>query len=399
LLFQTLDNKHKCIGVYYDGNLYFNSELPEGISETWSYASFLADREIRYGNLQCGGKSLSDVCPEHLKDSWERVNNKLKAFLRSIHISKISMDDNCFYDMVPEKFLLEFCEIKTKITKHVFQNFLPPKNLRFLTLLSRVVEDISQQKLNIDIGGFKPHLAEHKARQWKKKIQNISPYIKYDIFGTKTGRLTTKKHSFPILTFPKKYRSILKPNNDIYVELDYNGAELRTLLALSDKSQPIMDIHEWNRRHLSDNKIMSRQEVKNSIFAWLYNSKKHPNETALRKMFDKDKVLSEYWDGEVVKTCFNREIPAGRHHALNYIIQSTCADLILQKMIKIYDILDGKKSNIAFCVHDSIVIDLHADDKHLMKDIIDEFANTRFGKFKTSVKTGKDFGNLRELIS
>ena len=51
MLFQTLDNKHKCIGVYYDGNLYFNSELPEGISETWSYASFLADREIRYGNF------------------------------------------------------------------------------------------------------------------------------------------------------------------------------------------------------------------------------------------------------------------------------------------------------------------------------------------------------------
>ena len=46
---------------------------------------------------------------------------------------------------------------------------------------------------------------------------------------------------------------------------------------------------------------------------------------------------------------------------------------ILQKMIKIYDILDGKKSTVAFCIHDSIVIDLHADDKHLMKEIIDEF--------------------------
>ena len=231
-----------------------------------------------------------------------------------------------------------------------------------------------------------------------KKIDNISPYIKFDIFGTKTGRLTTKKRSFPILTFPKKYRSIIKPNNDLFVELDYNGAELRTLIALSDKNQPSMDIHEWNRRYLSDDKVLSRQEIKNSIFAWLYSSKKHPNEDILRKMFDKDKVLNDYWDGEMVKTCFNREIPADEHHALNYIIQSTCADLILQKMIKIYDILKDKKSNIAFCVHDSVVIDLHADDKHLMKDIIEEFSNTRFGKFKTSVKTGKDFGNLKELF-
>ncbi len=399
MLFQTLDNKNKCVGIYYDGNLYFNDELPEGISETWSYASFLRDREVRYGYLQCGGKSLDDVCPAHIKEDWQKINNKLKSFVRSINLSRVSLDENCFYDIVPEKFLLEFCEMKSKITKHVFANYLPPKNLRFLTLLTKVVEDISQQKLRIDMKGFKPFLAEYKARQWRKKIQNTPPYIKYDIFGTKTGRLTTKKYGFPILTFPKKYRSILKPNNHLFVELDYNGAELRTLLALSDKEQPLIDVHEWNRVHLSGNKALSRQEIKNSIFAWLYNSKKHTNEEDLKKMYDKDKVLSEYWDGETVKTCFNREIPADKHHALNYIIQSTCADLILQKMIKIYDILDGKKSKIAFCVHDSIVIDLHTDDKNLMKDIIDEFSNTRFGKFKTSVKVGEDFGSLKELMA
>ena len=44
------------------------------------------------------------------------------------------------------------------------------------------------------------------------------------------------------------------------------------------------------------------------------------------------------------------------------------------------------------------LVDLHVEDKHLMKDIINEFLNTRFGKFKTSVKTGKDFGNLEELV-
>jgi len=397
VLFQTLDSKQKCVGVYYDGNLYFDHEIPEEFNHTWSYSSHFKDREIRCGYLQCGGQSLDSVCPPNVKDDWEEINNKLKAFMRSIHLSKVSLDDNCFYDLVPEKFLLKYCEIKNRITKHVFENFLPPKNLRFLTLLTRATGDISQQKLNIDIDEFKPFLAEYKARQWRKKIKNISPYIKYDIFGTRTGRLTTKKHSFPILTFPKKYRSIIKPNNDLFVELDYNGAELRTLLALSDKNQPTIDIHEWNRRFLSGNKILSRQEVKNSIFAWLYNSKKHPNETTLRAMYNKDKVLNDYWDGETVKTCFNREIPADKHHALNYIIQSTCADLILQKMIKIYDILEGKKSNIAFCVHDSIVIDLHAEDKHLMKDIINEFSNPRFGKFKTSIKTGKHFGDLKEL--
>ena len=72
---------------------------------------------------------------------------------------------------------------------------------------------------------------------------------------------------------------------------------------------------------------------------------------------------------------------------------------ILQKMIKIYDILEGKRSYISFCVHDSIVIDLHKDDKYFMKDIMDEFSNTRFGKFKSNIKTGKNFGELKELFS
>ena len=136
MFFQTLDNKKKCIGVYCDGNLYFDGKLPEGISKTWSYASYLSDREIGYGHLQCGGKDLDSVCPPDIKDKWDKVNNKLKAFMRSICFSKVSLDDNCFFDMVPEKFLLEYCEIRNRITKHAFEKFLPPKNLRFLTLLT-----------------------------------------------------------------------------------------------------------------------------------------------------------------------------------------------------------------------------------------------------------------------
>ena len=44
MLFQTLDDKNECVGIYYDGDLYFNDELPEGISETWAYAPFLSNR-------------------------------------------------------------------------------------------------------------------------------------------------------------------------------------------------------------------------------------------------------------------------------------------------------------------------------------------------------------------
>ena len=79
---------------------------------------------------------------------------------------------------------------------------------------------------------------EFIVRNFLKKIKKTEPYIKYNIFGTKTGRLTTKPNSFPILTLKKEYRSILKPNNDLFVELDYNAAELRVLLTLMNVEQP-----------------------------------------------------------------------------------------------------------------------------------------------------------------
>ncbi len=66
------------------------------------------------------------------------------------------------------------------------------------------------------------------------------------MWGTKTGRMTTRKHYFPILTLDSDYRSIIKPTNDYFVELDYNAAELRVLLGLSGKEQPIEDLHTWN---------------------------------------------------------------------------------------------------------------------------------------------------------
>ena len=81
------------------------------------------------------------------------------------------------------------------------------------------------------------------------------------MFGTVTGRLTTHKGSFPILTLKKEYRQIVKPTKDLFISLDYNGAEVRTLLELSGEPQPETDIHEWNAKNIFDEKLES--EVQN----------------------------------------------------------------------------------------------------------------------------------------
>jgi hypothetical protein len=393
MIFQSLDDKGKCVGIYHDGNLSFEPEFNK-LTKTWGYASFLRDYPIEYASLYCNGKSIDQVCPDELRQEWEKASNKLRSFLISFQEAKVDLNDNCFFDLVPKKSLLELCEIKNKITKYVFANFPRPKNYEFFHDLMQLTGEMSHSELNIDTSVLKNRMAEFKVRQFVKKIGNSQPRIKYNIFGTRTGRLTTKKNSFPILTLDKNYRKILKPNNDWFVELDYNAAELRVLLGLLGKEQPRGDLHEWNVENVY-NGTVTREEAKKRIFAWLYN----PNfkDKLSSSIYNRGKVVKKYYDGEQVKTHFGREISADDYHALNYIIQSTTSDMILRKAIKVDKLLKGRKTNIAFMVHDSIVLDMTQEDECIIKDIFDTFANTEFGRFDTSAKAGKNFGELNKL--
>ena len=181
------------------------------------------------------------------------------------------------------------------------------------------------------------------------------------------------------MTMDKAYRKVLRPKNDCFVELDFNAAELRTLLALSGLEQPQEDLHEWNIKNIFRGKG-TREEAKKRVFAWLYNPE--AKDYLLEQTYDRKSVVKKYFTGEHVTTFFERTIPSDHHHALNYIIQSTTSDLLLKQMLKIDKILKGNKSFIAFPMHDSLVIDFAAADQHLIKEIYTCFGNTELGHLR-----------------
>ena len=221
--FQVLDIKDQCVGLYIDGELHYKN-VPAGFHRTWNYANFLKDLDIEYASLYCGGKTLDEVCPDSLRDNWEPTYEKLKAFYRALTEARVDLNENCFYDLVPENFIKDFCEIKDKITTYVFDKYEKPKNYDFLIDLQEIISDIKVKPLNLNFSNFK---LKHK--NWHYKLTKSRPYVDYNMFGTKTGRLTTKKLSFPILTMPKEYRNIIEPTNNWFLELDFNSAEIRTL--------------------------------------------------------------------------------------------------------------------------------------------------------------------------
>ena len=391
MLFQALDDKKYCAGVYQDGELYYD-DLPNNLTRTWGYAEFLENRDIQYAKLYCGGKTLQEVCPESLKPRWEAANNKLKAFYRSFRTARVSLNENCFYDLVPERYLLEWCYVKDMICDHVFQTFDKPDNYGYLASLSRAMTEIGNQRLNIDKGNLLIHKSKHL--KFGKSLNSIPPYCRFNMWGTKTGRLTTTKASFPILTLDKELRRVLRPTNDYFVELDFNAAELRTLLSLQGREQPKGDLHEWNIKNVFQGKV-TRDEAKKRIFAWLYNPESHDD--LCEFAYDRTSVLKKHFTQGQVRTVFDKTIPSENRTALNYIIQSTCAENVLRQMIKVSNYMRGCKSYVAFPIHDSIVLDFSIEDRERLGEIIDIFSTTDLGKFKVNLSVGKDFGNLKKL--
>ena len=393
MLFQTFDDKEKCATLYAKERLYFDKH-PSKLTKTWSYSEFLIDKNIEYAQLYCRGQKLDQICPDYLRKEWERVNNKLKAFYRSVAEAELDLNEHCFYDMVPRKFLTDYAEVKNKICKYIFETYEKPQDYDYILNLTKVLVEIKNKKLNIDLKGLNKEIHKFKVRQFVKKVKRTSPYIKYDSFKTKTGRLVTRPNSFPILTMDKSYRKILKPNNDWFLEFDYNAAELRVMLGLLEKEQPKEDLHEWNLKNVY-NGAGTREGAKKRVFAWLYNPES--KDTLSNKAYDRSKILDKHWNGASVKTCFDREIEADEFHALNYIIQSTAADLFLQQMIKVWEGLKGKKSYIAFCMHDSLIIDFSEEDQYLLNELKEKFENTQFGKFKVTTSAGKNYGDMKIL--
>lgn len=142
-------------------------------------------------------------------------------------------------------------------------------------------------------------------------------------------------------------------------------------------------------------RIDDRENAKKKAFQWLYG-KTSANKT-LEEVYDKEKIKKDWFHHDFVRTPFGRAIECDEDHAINYVIQSTTADVVYENTSKINELLENRKTYVAFIIHDCIVLDMSKKDLDLIDDLVDTFSSTRFGDFKSSIKAGKTLGNLKEI--
>jgi len=391
MIFQAIDDKTECIGVYADGKLHFDN-FPSNLTKTWKYTGSIKDENVEYAWLYSNGGGLADNCSEELRNDLSRVQKKMAAFYKSFKIAKIDLNEHCIFDLVPHDFLLDFCEVKNRITEHIFENFEKPENYDHLARVQKLIHKIKYQKLNLSTDNCRALFTSTSNRMKAKDLLSKYQYryIDYNLFGTVTGRLTTNRDSFPILTMKKELRQLVKPTNDLFVSLDYNGAEVRMLLELCGNQQPKEDIHAWNIVNVFEDETLSRDLAKIDFFAWLYNPE---SDAITSNIYDREKVLDKYYDNGYISTPYGRKIKVEKRKALNYLIQSATSDKVLDRAVSIDKMLEGRKSFISHIVHDEIVIDYHDEDRSMIDSIKEMFEQN----WLANITAGKDYYNLSEL--
>jgi hypothetical protein len=362
---------------------------------TWDYSTHLSSEgQYEIARIYAGGQTLTEVCPPELATQWQAIKDHVRACLKSFHTAQLSLHENCFYDVVPQYFLYQYLEAKNKITQHVLDSHERPANYIQLQNLLELTDDIHSRELSINMEPIAHLLSSVRGQNFHRTVQSVRPVCEYNPWGTITGRLSTQPKSFPILTMNKEFRPCIEPKNDWLLELDFNAAELRTLLALSGEPQPQNDIHDWNVKNIFDSQL-TREEAKVKTFAWLYSSKENKD---LERLYNKDYVRNKYWDGFKITKDYGRIIEnVDEHHALNYIVQSTTIDMVHEQAYKVYELLKGRKSQIAFLIHDAVYVDLAEEDRYEILNLLDTFRQTRYDRFKVNVSVGRNLGAMKEL--
>ena len=371
-ILQTLDIEENCFGIYWKNKFIFD-DLQEAIRESnfaWKHSGLFEDCKFTYLSLFLRGQDISSYSdnPAMLQACGDLLEAQKKAALAA----KIDFSQMCFFDILPDHLMDKWFSLRDSAMKNILKKVEKPSDYDILHKIHVLTSSISRQKI---------------------EVNDCPEAIKYDIFTSATGRLTTTKGSYPILNISKEERVQIRPKNDMFLELDLNGAEIRTLLALSGKDQPDYDIHEYNKKEALRG-TKARKEVKAKFFAWLYNPESR--DSNLEALYNKN-VYKKHYENGYITTPFGRRLEVDERRALNYLTQSTTSDIVLENAYKIMKLLEGKDSFVAFTMHDSVVLDFSREDHNLVSEIKDTFERNMFGRFLSTVSIGKNFGEMREL--
>lgn len=217
---------------------------------------------------------------------------------------------------------------------------------------------------------------------------DIADEIRYNRFGTLTGRLTVEKGPM-ILTLNRVYRDIMRPSGKGHiVSIDFSALEVRILLYESGRSCDDEDLYESIAKQIN----RERKQVKGAVISELYGSSKKLLGEALgmegdelnafvsevKGYFDTKTIMMnkklQFMNEGFVTNKYGRIVEVDNpqeHIFVNYYAQSTGCDVTMMGFAKIVSLLAKHAPNVRplFLLHDAFILDVPEEDMDIVKKI------------------------------
>ena len=295
---------------------------------------------------------------------------------------------------IPITKLYEKCEIIYESVKEVIDNIEIPDGFDFYNkLATNVFFLIEQSGLGVH---YEPFKEIFKPRDPLYNILDNKTYTSYNLYNS-TSRPTNNFNSINFAAIPhsEEHRKCFKPQNDFFVEFDFDGYHLRLLADQLDYPLSKESAHKqlaesyFGTKDISDEQY---KEAKQINFQAIYG--KIPEEHKNLKIFKEiQNYIDVMWSSFTETGCiwntqsgkqFTKELKE-MHPAklMNYMMQSleTSNNIIILKDVLEY--LKDKKTFIALYTYDAILFDFSKEDK---SEVLENIQNIMERQKKYPVK-------------
>lgn len=299
--------------------------------------------------------------------------------------------------IIPISKLFEKCEENYKSVEKVLDITIPNGFDFYNKTATSVFFMIERAGLRVTYQSF---LELFKPNNPAYSIDNNIIYTSYNLHNT-TSRPTNAFNSVNFAAIPKapEFRKAIIPQNDYFVEMDFDGYHLRLLCEqigyeLTEESAHI----QLARLYFGKDEISEEEyaKAKQTNFHAIYG--KIPPEFAFLEIFEKiQNYINSLWkqfneqgyvEDPISGKRFTKQLPDMHPQKLmNYMMQSleTSRNILILRDVLKY--LQDKKTKVALYTYDAILIDFAKEDgKNTLEEL--DLILSQKGKYPTKVKYG-----------
>ena len=260
---------------------------------------------------------------------------------------------------------------------------------------THVFYEIEKNGIKLDKKCFIEHYKD-KMDYPEYNISNGRIYTQYNLYTTTSRPSNTFNNiNFAALNKDNGERTCYKPENDIFVELDFQGYHPRLIGELVEWHFP----NDRNTYEILGQLLgVTQQEAKELTFKQLYGGvwSEYKDKPFFKQV---DMFIDDMWDtyqygnsySTANKVFTHSEENVTRNKLFNYIIQSYETSTNVGLLRLVLDYLEDKKTKLVLYTYDAFLFDYAEEDGNILQEL------TQMLEYPVSVKQGKSYHGLTKI--